>query len=81
MKNEEGKLNVCFDVVKDNLLIKITDNGGGIKENADQGTGIGTRVTRERIQLLQQKHKIQFEIRNKDNGVEVKFMIPLLIKQ
>lgn len=61
------------------LHFSVRDNGRGMNNtSAFKSTGIGTRITRERIELLQRKNNIEFEIRNREPGVEVTFKIPLI---
>lgn len=65
----------------ENLHISICDNGVGLKtQSPSLGTGLGTKITRERIELLQKRRNIEFEILDRNPGTEVLFQIPLVIK-
>ncbi|WP_347839465.1 histidine kinase [uncultured Draconibacterium sp.] len=77
--NAHIKINLA---VKGNFLyISILDNGRGMKTKSEVfGAGLGTKITRERIELLQKRRNIQFEINDRNPGAEVKFRIPLVIK-
>lgn len=80
MKPGSAKIEIKIMILQQTLMISITDNGNGIQKQISSGTGLGTKITRERIQLLQQKNNIQFNIRNLKQGVEVFFEMPLVLK-
>ncbi|MCF8358872.1 MAG: histidine kinase [Prolixibacteraceae bacterium] len=79
MKKENGHIDIIIQARGDKLQIYIRDNGKGFDSNSMTGTGAGTRITKERIQLLQTKHNIDFRMNNTFNGFEVSFTIPLII--
>jgi two-component system LytT family sensor kinase len=61
---EKGRLNVTFKREADDLIIIVKDNGKGFKE--ESGTsGFGLKLTRERINLLNQtlnEQQIEFSV-------------------
>ena len=81
MKKGNGRIDIVIQAMGDKLQILIRDNGKGFDQNSITGTGTGARITRERIQLLQNKHDIDFQMNNTSNGFEVSFNIPLIISR
>jgi len=80
-KIENAHIEIQIKVEDKFLQISVRDNGKGLKEKSESlGTGLGTKITRERIELLQKGRNIQFEIRDRNPGAEVCFRIPLVIK-
>ncbi len=81
-KREDANIDILLEVRGPFLHISVIDNGKGLQANSESlGTGLGTRITRERIELLQKRGNIQFDIRDRNPGAEVSFRIPLLIKE
>jgi hypothetical protein len=67
-----GKLVITFTIEKNDLEIRVKDNGKGFDKNMIS-TGKGLALTRERIKLLnKQGFRIAMEI-NSGEGTEVKF--------
>jgi len=69
---ESGKIEVEFEKQDSDLIIKISDNGKGFTENS--GNGYGIKLTRERIQLLNQVNKeqpVSFDINSGKSGTTV----------
>ena len=80
-KIKNARIDISLKVEEKHLYISIADNGRGMKVQSDPlGTGLGTKITRERIELLQKKENVQFEITDKNPGTEVHFRIPLVIR-
>ncbi len=76
-----AKLEMKVEILDKDLIITVSDNGKGMQDNAlPLGTGLGTKITRERIYLLQKKNNVEFNIKNKVQGVEVSIKIPLILK-
>lgn len=79
-KRKDSKIAIEIEIRDKFLHFVINDNGRGINtEKVSFGTGLGTKLTRERIDLLHKKTNIDFKIKNKEQGVEVSFAIPLVI--
>lgn len=79
-KMDNAKIEIKLEVEDKFLTISIVDNGKGLKNQSESlGTGLGTKITRERIELLQKRGNIQFEIRDANPGAEVRFRIPLVL--
>lgn len=77
---ENATIEITVEVKDKSLHFSVADNGKGLNGTpAEKGTGLGTKITRERIELLQKKNNIEFEINGRDPGVEVKFKIPLVL--
>lgn len=84
-----GKVQVSYSLKKNGLLIEITDNGSGIKEEALPKThhSLAVEITKERIALMNQKarKKAFFSVGeaypgNKERkGVKVIFILPLFV--
>ncbi|MDX8337669.1 histidine kinase [Draconibacterium sp. IB214405] len=80
VNNRELKIQITITTEDRKLRFSIADNGKGLQANKEtSGTGLGTQITRERIELLQKKSNIKFEMSDRNPGVEIKFEIPLLI--
>ena len=81
LKIKHAEIEINLEVKNQYLHISVLDNGKGLKEQSHSfGTGLGTKITRERIELLQKRRKIQFEISDRNPGAEVRFRIPLVLK-
>ncbi|WP_167617325.1 sensor histidine kinase [Maribellus sediminis] len=80
-KISNAKISIRIEIHDNELHVSVCDNGIGLnKQSPSLGTGLGTRITRERIELLQKRRNIQFEVLNCNPGTEVRFFIPLLVK-
>lgn len=79
-----GKLEVRFSAESGSLRVTVTDNGAGIGQgnNPKSHKSRATEITRDRLFLLNKKHKSNaaFEIRNNtgDSGVTVIITLPIL---
>ena len=79
-KTNDAHIDIKITVKEKELYICIQDNGQGLKKQSPTlGTGLGTKITRERIELLQASRNIHFQIFDRNPGAEVKFRIPLVI--
>jgi hypothetical protein len=79
-KTDNAKIKIKIELFAQNLLFTVSDNGKGIQSHYNPpGTGLGTKITKERIELLQKKNKIKFNMKNTGCGVEVSFQIPLVL--
>ena len=69
---EKGMIDIGFEKHATDLIIKIKDNGKGFSQNSNNGYGI--KLTKDRIQLLNQVSKeqpISFDINSSDSGTTV----------
>ena len=69
---DQGKIDIDFEKHDADLVIKIKDNGKGFSEEPPNGYGI--KLTRERIQLLNQVNKeqpVSFDINSAKTGTTV----------
>jgi sensor histidine kinase YesM len=69
---EQGKIEIEFEKQDSDLVIRINDNGKGYSEVT--GNGYGIKLTRERIQLLNQVNKeqpVSFDINSSKSGTTV----------
>lgn len=87
---DNGKITLKYELQDDHLVMRLTDNGIGRKKagesspKSEEKTSLATRITKERIALLNRKGegKYALEIRdlNEDGtGTEVIFKIPLVL--
>lgn len=80
-ETKNARIEIKIEVLDNKLSFSICDNGKGMQTNSQtKGTGLGTQITRERIELLQKKSNIKFNIRNQDKGVKITFDIPLVLQ-
>lgn len=80
-KINNALIHIKITVINETIVFSIIDNGKGLQNSSETGgTGIGTRITRERIRLLQKNSNTQFHIQEINPGVEVSFQIPLVLK-
>ncbi|QIA06320.1 sensor histidine kinase [Draconibacterium halophilum] len=81
VKINNAEIVINIEVRNRFLYISVLDNGKGFKEQSNSfGTGLGTKITRERIELLQKRQNLQFEISDRNPGANVSFRIPLVLK-
>ena len=69
---EKGMIEIGFEKQEADLVIKIKDNGKGFSQNSN--TGYGIKLTKDRIQLLNQANKeqlIRFDINSGESGTTV----------
>lgn len=87
---DNGKITLKYELQDDHLVMRLTDNGIGRKKagesspKSEEKTSLATRITKERIALLNRKAegKYSLEIRdlNEDGtGTEVIFKIPFVL--
>lgn len=75
-KYEKGQLNINFTRSGEDLVATITDNGEGF-DPAEPGSGLGLKLTRERIELLNktmQGQEIQLDIQRSATDTVVNFL-------
>lgn len=79
LANFEKRINILAVVSRDKLIVIIKDNGLGIPKNKLHETGLGTRITTERIALLESNSQVQIEshIDEDHHGTTVTIAIPL----
>ena len=77
--NFEKRINILAVASGDSLIVIIKDNGIGILPNKQHETGLGTRITTERIALLGNKAHVTIDskIDEDDHGTTVTITIPL----
>jgi sensor histidine kinase YesM len=79
LANFEKRINILAGTSGDSLIVIIKDNGIGIPPNKQHETGLGTRITTERIALLGNKAHVTIDskIDEDDHGTTVTITIPL----
>lgn len=81
-KVKDAQIEITIKAAGKYLYFSITDNGKGLQSKAElTGTGLGTKIIRERIELLQKKNDIEFTIKDNNPGVDVSFKIPLVLSK
>jgi ligand-binding sensor domain-containing protein/two-component sensor histidine kinase len=80
LKEREGKIEIEIKDKDDRLIVTITDNGVGLGNSERKGTGLGTKLTNERIQLLEKNSKNSVQIIKLVQGTKVVINIPLKIE-
>jgi LytS/YehU family sensor histidine kinase len=87
-----NKLAVRYQLINDNLLVEVEDNGIGrekaLTEKKTSHKSFATDVTKKRLERLNRKNKNKmfFEIidlktnENRPQGTKVKFLLPLIYK-
>jgi len=84
---DNGKISLKYELIGDSLVMKITDNGIGRKKAGEKSTAttdktsLATKITNERISLLNKKGngKYSFAITDASEdgtGTVVSFIIP-----
>jgi sensor histidine kinase YesM len=71
---EAGKIVISFTIEKSSLHISVSDNGAGFDINTEKNDGYGTRLTKERIALLNLSlhgQAIKMDTRSSANGTIV----------
>ncbi len=77
LKNRKGRIVVTAKSAGNQLIITIEDNGVGLGNSKLKGNGLGTRLTKERIKLLDNGNKNEVKIVNLEQGTKVIINIPL----
>ncbi len=77
LEDRRGKLHLNLKNTNTRLIIEIQDNGIGIGNSRYKGNGIGTKLTYERMQLLEKKPEKQVKITKLVQGTKVVINIPL----
>ncbi len=88
---EGGRITVSYVLKNDKLLLKITDNGAGMKNSyseSKQHQSLALEITKERVALMNRKLKEKtvfvigeaFPLNSERKGVEVNFSLPLNFK-
>ena len=77
LKNRKGRIVVTAKNAGNQLLITVEDNGIGLGNSKLKGNGLGTRLTKERIKLLENGNKNEVKIVNLEQGTQVTINIPL----
>ncbi|WP_271783366.1 tetratricopeptide repeat protein [Aquimarina algiphila] len=79
---ENATIHILFSIEKNNLILKISDNGMGmektLKYKQEKHTSHAIKITEERIELYRrmQKKEINFDIKNLSQGTQVTFNLP-----
>jgi ligand-binding sensor domain-containing protein len=80
--NYDKRINILAVISGDRLKIIINDNGSGIGTDNQIETGLGIKITKERIALLERNANVQIEshIEKDCHGTTITIEIPLKIK-
>jgi len=83
ISNYDKRINILAVISGDRLNVIIKDNGLGIAPDNQSETGLGIKITKERITLLDRNATVLIESRNDDNyhGTTITIRIPLKIKK
>lgn len=86
---EDGKITLSYSLEGDSLIMRLTDNGIGRKKaaqnpKAKDKTSLATKITNERISLLNRKQQGAYRFELKDanpdgTGTEATFIIPYIL--
>lgn len=81
--NYDKRINILAVISKDRLKVLIIDNGTGITTDNQLETGMGIKITKERIALLGKNAQVQIEsyIDDDHHGTTITIEIPLKIKK
>ncbi len=77
LKNRKGRIVVTAKSDDNQLIITIEDNGIGLGNSKLKGNGLGTKLTRERIELLENGKDNKVKIINLEQGTQVTINIRL----
>jgi ligand-binding sensor domain-containing protein/two-component sensor histidine kinase len=77
LKNRKGRIVVKTKREGNQLIITIEDNGIGLGNSKLKGNGLGTRLTQERISLLENGKDNKVKIVNLEQGTQVTINIQL----
>jgi len=84
-QEQEGLINISFDLDNDFIVLKITDNGIGLEKSRERKQtqvknhqSLATKITEERIGLYKKslKKNIAFEVTSSGQGTQVIFHLP-----
>jgi len=81
LKDRNGFIRIEAKDKNNRLIITVEDNGVGIGNSQHKGTGLGTKLTQERIQLLEKKQDNQVTISQLKKGTRIEINIPLKTKE
>lgn len=74
---KDALIKVSVKTENKRLIILVEDNGVGYGNSAAKGNGMGTRLTKERVQLLEKKSENRIQIRKLKTGTKIEINIPL----
>jgi len=79
-RSEPGWIAVAAERYADTLIVRVTDNGAGFKEDPPVHTGMGLSITRGRLESLYGSHQ-SLVIRNLPaGGVEARITMPFRVQ-
>jgi two-component sensor histidine kinase len=79
-RSEPGWIAVAVERYADTLIVRVTDNGAGFKEDQPVHTGMGLSITRGRLESLYGSHQ-SLVIRNLPaGGVEARITMPFRVQ-
>ena len=82
MANYDKRIYILAIISGDRLRVIIRDNGLGTNTDNQPETGLGIKITQERIALLEKNAQVQIEsYTDEDHGTIVTIEIPLKIKK
>ncbi len=84
LKNEEGKIDINFNLSLDYIVLEISDNGVGfsdteiVREKSNTEESLASKITRERIAAFQKstKRNIKYDTISLEQGTKVIFHLP-----
>ncbi|MBL7918753.1 MAG: histidine kinase [Bacteroidia bacterium] len=81
--DKDGSITINFSVKENNLLIKIIDNGVGLKQanKSKDHTSRAIQIIKDRLYLLNQKHKTNATfaiVENLTGGTKVEIILPVI---
>lgn len=80
----EGVLHITFSLASKNLIVIITDNGQGTKDNEKNKVypSRAMQIIRDRLYLLNQTHKTNatFALTNLEKGTKIEITLPVIYK-
>jgi len=81
--NYDKRINILAVISKDRLKVIICDNGLGITTDNQSETGIGIKITKEWISLLDNNAQVHIEsnVDEEHHGTTITIEIPLKIKK
>jgi len=81
--NYDKRINILAVISGDRLKVIIKDNGLGIAPDNQSITGMGIKITKERIALLEKNAQVHIEsyIDEDHHGTTITIEIPLKIKK
>ncbi len=80
----EGQINIEFKLLNKNLIILISDNGQGVKDNEKHKNypSRAMQIIRDRLYLLNKTHKTNatFVVTNLEKGTKIEITLPVIYK-